>query len=40
MARKNIEEFLGRPVFIELWVKVREDWRKDKNYLSRIGYKQ
>ncbi len=38
-ARKDIETFLDRPVFIELWVKVREDWRKDKTYLSRIGYK-
>lgn len=37
-ARKKIEKFLGRPVFLELWVKVRENWRKDKKFLKEIGY--
>ena len=37
-ARKEIEGFLERPVFIELKVKVGENWRKDKSWLKRFGY--
>ncbi len=36
-ARKDIESFLGRPVFLELHVKVRQ-WREDKQWLTRLGY--
>ncbi len=39
-ARRSIEEFLGHPVFLELHVKVRSDWREDKNWLDRFGYKE
>jgi GTP-binding protein Era len=37
-ARKEIEMFLGRPVYIELRVKVREKWRDSKDWLKRFGY--
>ena len=37
-ARRSIEEFIGHPVYLELHVKVREDWRQDKNWLQRFGY--
>ncbi len=37
-ARREIEEFLGRPVFLELWVKVRPKWRKDQRFLKELGY--
>lgn len=37
-ARKDIEEMLGRPVFLELFVKVRPDWRKKNNLLKSYGY--
>ncbi len=37
-ARKDIEEFLGRKVFLELWVKVKEDWRKNNAVLKSLGY--
>jgi GTP-binding protein Era len=37
-ARKEIEEFLGRQVYLELWVKVKEKWRRDKKFLKEIGY--
>jgi GTP-binding protein Era len=37
-ARKDIEVFLGRPVFLELHVKVREKWRDTKAWLQRLGY--
>ncbi len=38
LARKDIEVFLGRPVFLELHVKVREKWRDTKAWLQRLGY--
>jgi GTP-binding protein Era len=37
-ARKDIEEFLGHPVFLELHVKVREKWREKPEWLQRLGY--
>jgi GTP-binding protein Era len=39
LARKEIEEMGGRPVFLELRVKVLKDWRNDENALRRLGYK-
>ena len=36
-ARKDIEQFLGRRVFLGLHVKVRSDWRDDKRLLSELG---
>jgi GTP-binding protein Era len=38
-ARKEIEEMGGRPVFLELRVKVLKDWRNDENAMKRLGYK-
>jgi GTP-binding protein Era len=38
-ARKEIEEMGGRPVFLELRVKVLKDWRNNKDMLRRLGYK-
>ncbi len=37
-ARVDIEQFLGRKVFLELFVKVNKDWRNNKNALHRFGY--
>lgn len=37
-ARKEIEELLGRPVYLEIFVKIRPDWRKKKNLLKSYGY--
>jgi GTP-binding protein Era len=37
-ARREIETFLGKPVFLELWVKVKEKWRKNKKFLKELGY--
>jgi GTPase len=39
IARKGIEEQIGRKVYLELWVKVMGKWRKDKSKLQRLGYK-
>ncbi len=38
LARKDIEVFLARPVYLELHVKVREKWRENKQWLDRLGY--
>lgn len=37
-ARKEIEAFLGRRVFLELWVRVDKDWTRDPRSLDRLGY--
>ena len=37
-ARKDIEKFLGHSVFLELHVKVRENWRGEDAWLRRLGY--
>lgn len=38
-ARKEIESMGGRPVFLELRVKVLKGWRDDEEWLRRFGYK-
>ncbi len=37
-ARKDVEEFLGREVFLELRVKVKEKWRSNEKFLKSLGY--
>lgn len=37
-SRKAIEQFLQRPVFLELRVKVRSKWRSDEKMLRNFGY--
>jgi len=37
-ARKSIEAHLDHPIFLELFVKVRGDWRNDKGKLMELGY--
>jgi GTP-binding protein Era len=37
-ARRDIEVFIDHPVYLELWVKVKDQWRKDKKFLKEIGY--
>lgn len=38
-ARIDIERFLGSKVFLELWVKVKKDWRDSDSVLKSLGYK-
>jgi GTP-binding protein Era len=37
-ARVDIEQFIGRSVYLDLHVKVREKWREKENWLKRLGY--
>nr|MBU1328034.1 GTPase Era [Candidatus Omnitrophota bacterium] len=38
IARKDIENFLQKKVFLDLWVKVYKNWRKDPFALKNLGY--
>ncbi len=37
-ARKDIKKFLGLPVYLELFVKVEDNWRNKKYQLKEFGY--
>lgn len=37
-ARLDIERLLGSKVFLQLWVKVKKDWRNDERILKILGY--
>ncbi len=39
-ARKRMEDFLQRRVYLELHVKIKEDWRDDEGLLKRFGYER
>jgi len=39
MARKDIEKFFDKKVFLELCVKVEKDWRNRDSLLQKFGYK-
>ena len=37
-AREDMEQFLGKKVFLQLFVKVQDDWRNSERQLRRFGY--
>ena len=37
-TRKDLERFFGKQIHIELFVKVKKNWRSDTNQLKRFGY--
>ncbi len=37
-ARMDLEKFLGRKVFLKLWVKTLANWKTDEQALRRLGY--
>jgi GTP-binding protein Era len=39
VARTKIEELIGEPVYLDLWVKVLANWRKSTDALRRLGYR-
>lgn len=38
MAREDIEKMLGKKVYLELWVKVKNDWRNSDFLIKNFGY--
>jgi len=40
MARKDIERFMGTKVYLETWVKVKENWRDSAHHLRNFGYSE
>ncbi len=38
LARRDIEYLLGTPVFLELWVKEKKDWKNKAGFLHNLGY--
>ena len=39
LARRDMEKFMGTKVFLETWVKVKENWRDNMNYVRSFGYR-
>jgi len=39
-ARKDMEDFFGKKIFLELYVKVTKDWRDKPSALKKFGYRQ
>lgn len=37
-AREKIERFVGQPVYLDLWVKVLPNWRRNRSAVRRLGY--
>ena len=38
LARKDMEKFMGTKVYLQTWVKVKENWRDNVNYVRSFGY--
>ncbi|MBT8396544.1 MAG: KH domain-containing protein, partial [Gemmatimonadetes bacterium] len=38
LSREKIEEFLGRRVYLDLWIKILPDWRRKRADLRRLGF--
>lgn len=37
-ARKDMEHFMGAKVYLQTWVKVKENWRDNANFIRNFGY--
>ncbi len=40
IAREKLNTMLGRDIFLQLWVKIRPDWRHNELWIKRLGYKR
>ncbi|MEW5932968.1 MAG: GTPase Era [Bacillota bacterium] len=38
-ARQELEAYFGKKIYLDLWVKVRRDWRDDPSTLGQLGYR-
>ena len=39
-ARKDIEQLLGKKVYLELFVRTIKDWRDKERYLNELGFSE
>ncbi len=39
-AREDMERFMGTKVYLQTWVKVKENWRDNLNYVRNFGYNE
>ena len=39
LARHDMEKFMGTQIYLETWVKVKENWRDNVNYVRSLGYR-
>jgi GTP-binding protein Era len=37
-SREKIEDFLGRKVYLDLWIKLLPDWRRKRGHLRKLGF--
>ena len=40
LARQDMEKFMGTQIYLETWVKVKENWRDNVNYIRSLGYRE
>ena len=40
LAREDMERFMGTKVFLQTWVKVKENWRDNLNFVHSMGYRE
>jgi len=39
-SRKDIEKIFGTQIYLQLWVKVKDDWRNDEQMLKKLGFER
>jgi GTP-binding protein Era len=40
LARNDMERFMGTKIFLTTWVKVKENWRDNVNFIRDVGYRE
>ena len=40
LAREDMEKFMGAKIFLQTWVKVKENWRDNLNFVHSMGYRE
>ena len=40
LARQDMEKFMGTKIFLQTWVKVKENWRDNLNFVHNMGYRE
>ncbi len=40
LAREDMEKFMGDKIFLQTWVKVKENWRDNLNFVHSMGYRE